>query len=230
MESSSAPVTPQPDSDASPTHSHTLRQSHSYTQPSTSSALPPLATPSASFAAHFPTLPRPHPTVDSSTALRTLCTQTSTFLSAALSTPAVTDQLYAAHQTVQSSMARIDECVALTTAFRATNTQLHTNTLPQLLTSAQHSLPLLYTRIDALTAYTAALEQSVEALESALTTAEAALASQRPVSLNKLISSFKRRGKDDNAALDAWSGVSVLRADEYFDNMSNQQTQAIPYM
>ena len=230
-ESSSAPVTPQPhSSDSSPTPAQPLRQSHSYTQPSSTSSLsastPPLATPSSSFASHFPTLSRPPPTVDSSAALRSFCTSSTAVLSA-LNTPTVTEQLYSVHQTLQSSMARIDECVALTTAFRTTNSQLHTATLPELLSSAQHSLPTLYARIDALTSYTAALEQSVEALESALTTAEAALASQRPASINKLLSSFKRRGRDDAAGSETWSGVSVLQAKDFFD-LSQVQPQAIP--
>ena len=226
MESLSAPVTPQPSSsDSSPTSSHSLRQSHSYTQPSTSST-PPLAAPSTSFASHFPTLPRPHPTVDSSAALRALCIHSTSLLSA-LSAPVVIEQLYSAHQTLQSCMARIDECAALIAAFRTTNTQLHTDTLPLLLSSAQHSLPALYSRIDELMAYTAALEQSVEGLESALTTTEAALASQRPASINRLLSSFKRRGKDEAASYEGWSAVSVLQARQFFD-LSQAQQQPIP--
>ena len=230
METLSAPVTPQPNSsDSSPTLSHPLRQSHSYTQPSTTSASassPPLAAPSTSFASHFPTLPRPAPTVDSSAGLRALCHNSAALLSA-LSVPAVTEQLYSVHQTLQSSMARIDECAALTASFRSTNSRLHTDTLPLLLDSSQHILPTLYSRIDSLLAYTTALEQSVEGLESALTTAEAALASQRPASINKLLSSFKRRGKDDAAGSEAWTAVTVLRATDYFDT-SQSQPQAIP--
>ena len=224
MATSSAPATPQPDSsDASPTAAHPLRQSHSYTQPSTTSSLPssasapPLAAPStSSFASHFPTLQRPHPKVDSTAALRSLCNHSTALLSA-LSTPAVTEQLHSAHETLQSCMARIDECSALTSAFRAANTQLHTDTLPLLLSSAQHTLPTLYSRVDALLAYTAALEQSVDGLEAALTTAEAALASQRPVSFNKLLSSLKRRGKDEAATMEAWSAVRVVKASDFFD-------------
>lgn len=124
-------------------------------------------------------------------------------------------------------MARIDECAALVAAFRTANTQLYTDTLPLLLSSAQHSLPALYSRIDALTAYTGALEQSVDGLEAALTTAEAALASQRPVSLNKLLSSLKRRGRDDAAQAEAWNAVSVMQAAQFFDT-SSVQPQPIP--
>ena len=231
METSSAPVTPQPySSDASPTPPQPLRQSHSYTQPSTTptpaSTTPPLAPPSTSFVSHFPTLPRPHPTVDSSAALRAVCISSTSLLSA-LSAPAVTEQLYAVHQTLQSSMARIDECATLTTAFHSSNSQLHADTLPLLLSAAQTTLPTLYSRIDALLAYTAALEQCVDGLESGLTTAEAALASQRPVSINKLLSSFKRRGRDDTASSEAWGGVKVLPANEFFD-LPRAQPQAIP--
>ena len=228
METSSAPVTPQPySSDASPTISQPLRQSHSYTQPSTTSAsAQPLAAPSTAFASHFPTLTRPYPTVDSSAGLRALCVGSTALLSA-LSAPAVTEQLYSVHQTLQSSMARIDECAALTAAFRASNSQLNSDTLPLLLSAAHTTLPALYSRIDALTAYTAALEQSVEGLEAALTTAEAALASQRPVSLNKLLSSLKRRARDDQASSEQWTAVTALQAKDFFD-LSHTLPPAIP--
>ena len=67
----------------------------------------------------------------------------------------------------------------------------------------------------------------MEGLESAVTKAEAALASQRPASINKLLSSFKRRGRDETANSEAWSAVSVVKAHDFF-TISQAQPHALP--
>jgi hypothetical protein len=174
------------------TSSHSSGSSSSHASQSSQSS-----STSSSFLSHFPTLKHPAPRVDSTAGLRQLCSQSAVMLST-LTTPTLIDQLESLEQSIQSTLARMDEFTALASAFRASNSLAASSLLPQL-TAASATLPAFFSRIDRMQEFAVHVEACCDALEQRVAQAEQAFMPQKQTTVSKLLTSFRVRGSGSGA-------------------------------